>query len=101
MTVYVDPLLEHGWVLHGRIVKSCHMFVDTVDLEALHDMAYWIGCRRTWFQRKNVPHYDLTATRRIDAIEHGAVAITRRQAVEIWRKRHALVRAQEVHRAHV
>lgn len=98
MTVYVDPLLDHGWVLQGRMVRSCHMFVDTIELDALHDMALWIGCRRGWFQDKNVPHYDLTASRRVDAIAHGAVAITRRQAVEIWRERHEAVRRASPHR---
>ena len=93
MAVYVDPLMDHGWILQGRMVKSCHMFVDTIELDALHDMALWIGCQRTWFQAKNVPHYDLTASRRAEAIAHGAKPVTRREAVEIWRRRHALVKA--------
>ncbi len=94
MTIYVDPLLDHGWMLSGRMVKSCHMFTDSVELDELHALATRIGCRRTWFQNKNqTPHYDLTLSRRVDAIAAGAVPVTRRQAVELWRKRQAALKA--------
>lgn len=92
MTVYVDPLMDHGWILRGQAVRSCHMFSDALDLEELHRIAGRIGCRRTWFQAdKRMPHYDLTLPRRQDAIGCGAVEVTRREAVEIWRTRAARV----------
>jgi hypothetical protein len=92
MTVYVDPLMDHGWVIRGRDVKSCHMFTNELDLEDLHRIAAMIGCKRTWFQGdKAIPHYDLTLIRRQEAIACGAIAVTRREAVEIWRRRRAAV----------
>lgn len=93
--IFVDPLLDHGWLLHGRVVRSCHMFTDSVDLHELHDFAVRIGCLRTWFQARNrVPHYDLTAVRRCDAIHLGAIALTRRDAVMVWRARNDMARLQ-------
>lgn len=93
MTVYVDPLLDHGWILRGVQVRSCHLFTDQVDLQELHRLASAIGCRREWFQDKALPHYDLTMQRRQEAIGAGAVPVTRREAVEIWRRRRTIVDA--------
>jgi len=85
MTVYVDPLMSHGWVLHGRSVKNCHMFTDGT-LEELHAIAERIGMMRSAFQASaSTPHYDLTPERRAAAIGAGAVEVDRRQAVRIWR----------------
>lgn len=89
--VYVDALMDHGWILRGQPVKSCHLFTESLDLEELHRMAAMIGCRRSWFQDHAMPHYDLTLIRRRDAIACGAIDLTRRQAVEIWRARRAAV----------
>lgn len=91
MTVYVDPLLDHGWILRGHQVRSCHLFSDELDLQELHELARRIGCRPEWFQDKALPHYDLTLVRRQEAIGAGAVPVTRREAVEIWKRRRARV----------
>lgn len=76
MTVWVDSLIEYqpGTVKGAARVKYwCHMFSDT---EAeLHEMADKIGMRRVWFQpfpAHSLPHYDLSQTRRILAVSHGA-----------------------------
>jgi len=71
MAVYVDPLMDHGWVLRGRSTKNCHLLADS--LEELHEMAQAIGMKKEWFQPKSLPHYDLTESRRDKAIELGAV----------------------------
>jgi hypothetical protein len=47
VSVYVDPLMDHGWILRGNPVMSCHLFTDQVDLTELHQLASMIGCRRT------------------------------------------------------
>lgn len=86
MTVYVDPLMNHGWKLRGHRQKNCHMFSDNKDLTELHDMAYNIGMKRSWFQDKRVPHYDLTPKRREKALQLGAVELSRKEAVKIWRE---------------
>ncbi len=81
MTVYVDPLMNHGWILRGRPTKSCHMFADT--LGELHSLALWIGMKRSWFQdHKLLPHYDLTLSRRTRALQGGAIEATQYGMVE-------------------
>jgi hypothetical protein len=87
MTVYVDPLCGWGWRLRGHLVDSCHMFSDQVDLAELHDLARRIGMRRRWFQDGSTPHYDLTPSRRAQAVARGAVEVEHRQAVAIWKAR--------------
>lgn len=92
MAVYVDAMMEWGWVLRGRCVPSCHMFTDTIDLDPLHAMAQQIGMKRSWFQDKRAaPHYDLTLSRRQAAVALGAIEVERRQAVAIWRQRREAV----------
>jgi hypothetical protein len=50
----------------------CHMWCE--DLDRLHDLARRIGLHRGWFQNKpGFPHYDLTPSRRVQALAHGAV----------------------------
>lgn len=97
MTVYVDPLMNHGWMLRGHVTANCHMFTDQLNLSELHEMAKRIGMKLAWFQGEaSVPHYDLTGSRREAAIAAGAVEVDRRQAVGIWRARRALERAARV-----
>lgn len=84
MTVYVDVLMNHGWKLRGHPTKNCHMFTDG-DIEELHEMAEAIGMKRSWFQDKRIKHYDLHTRRRQKAVELGAVEVSRREAVKIWR----------------
>jgi len=94
MTVYVDSLESWGWALRGRLVKSCHMFTDELDLTELHAVATAIGMKRSWFQDKSTaPHYDLTASRRAAAVALGVVEVDRRTASNIWRQRRAALSA--------
>ncbi len=96
MTVYVDNLRNYGWVVHGEVTPSCHMFTDAIDLTELHAIAAQIGMRREWFQNKTVaPHYDLKPDFREAAIRAGALAVDRRSAALIWRARRALVQAAD------
>lgn len=92
MTIYVDELEDWGWKMRGRIVQSCHMFTDALDLEELHLFAVRIGMRRDWFQpHKVAPHYDLVKSRRDLAVTLGAVEVGRRDASRIWKARRELV----------
>lgn len=46
------------------------------DLDELHTLAAKIGLRRDWFQEEHTfPHYDLTASKRRLALQHGAIPI--------------------------
>lgn len=47
----------------------------TNDLEYLHWFAKQLGLKRQWFQNKTFPHYDLTASKRSQAIRADAVEI--------------------------
>lgn len=82
MSVYVDPIMNHGGSDSFPWAKSCHMYADSLD--ELHAIAATIGMRRSWFQDKRVPHYDLTTSRRAAARRAGAIAHTREQAVAFW-----------------
>lgn len=85
MSVYVDPLFNHGGSATFRWTQSCHMYADA--LEELHLMATRIGMKRSWFQNKiRLPHYDLVASRRRQAVELGAVEHTREQMVAFMRR---------------
>lgn len=81
--VYVDPLMNHGWVLCGHATANCHLFAD--NLEDLHKFAASLGMKMEWFQDERLPHYDLTPARRQKAVELGAKEVTRRQLVEFMR----------------
>lgn len=81
MSVYVDPLMNHGW----RLGPSCHMYADTLD--ELHAMARKIGLKLKWFQCQKAafPHYDLVESRRYYAVLYGAIEHTRTQMVN-WKQ---------------
>ena len=91
MSVYVDPLMQHGWKLRGHVVKSCHLYADTLD--ELHTMAERIGLKRKWFQEHPfLPHYDLTAVRRLAALRAGAKEASRHEMVAVLRARRLSIR---------
>lgn len=79
MAVYVDQ--ERNKL--GRMVM-CHMFADT--LAELHDMAQKIGMRRDWFQPLSFPHYDVSLSRKADALRHGAIEVDRRKGYALRRQ---------------
>lgn len=85
MTIFVDPLMAHGWKMRGVLVQNCHLFTDG-PVDELHAFAERIGMKRSWFQDKSVPHYDLTPSRRRTAVACGAVECTRHEAVAHWAK---------------
>lgn len=92
MTVYVDNLVEWTGGYRGKDAAQaarvggrnghlcCHLFADEKDSTELHMLASRIGMRREWFQGD---HYDLTPGKRTAALRHGAVAVSREQAVSI------------------
>lgn len=69
--IYVDELPASGW---GKWNGGAHMMAN--DLEHLHNFAALLGLKRAWFQgRSTFAHYDLTASKRLLALRHGAVKI--------------------------
>ena len=87
MTIYVDPLMGHGWKLHGHTVENCHLFSDA-GVDELHAFAERIGLKRELFHDMRVPHYDLTLSCRRLAVSCGAVEVDLRQAVDLWARIH-------------
>jgi len=88
--VYVGQLFNTAPYKSGawKWTNASHLLADTVD--ELHEMADKIGLKRSWFQSKSVPHYDLTVNMRRKAIKAGAKEIGFRQEAELiraWRKR--------------
>lgn len=87
--VYVDSLINLGW----RWGMSCHLIADSE--EELHAFAEGIGLKRIWFQPKSSPHYDLTASRRLKAIMHGAIELDRKAFVGKIRELRAKARPSQ------
>lgn len=85
MSVYVDaaiwPMRGYG----GRRMVMCHMIADSLD--ELHAMADSIGIHRRWFQDKaSAQHYDICKSKRIKAVELGAVECDRNTFVAHMRR---------------
>lgn len=82
MSVYVDPLIDYGW----KLGPSCHMTADTI--EELNAFAVNIGLKTSWLQisKKEMPHYDLVASKRKLAVKKGATELTVREAADRYSK---------------
>lgn len=107
MTVYVDDARIRATVgqLQGR---WSHLFADTSD--ELHEFAQRLGLRRSWFQDPVVTgrpraragsraaenwHYDVTDSKRRQAIAIGATPVSWRDAAEIITARYHAAMAKE------
>jgi len=73
--VYVD---EATYPWRGK--KWCHLTAD--NLAELHQFAAKLKLKREWFQNKRIPHYDITESKRLKAIELGAIAISTKEMVK-------------------
>lgn len=90
MSVYVDDMYKYPMGRFGRM-KMSHLMADTDD--ELHEMAKKIGIARKWCQHDGLgqgyTHYDIPKSKRLLAIQLGAISITLREmsakAME-WRK---------------
>lgn len=87
MPVSVDPLVRYGGSDSFRWKESCHLFCLPGEEAELHALATRIGLKREWFQTKTrLPHYDLTASKRRLAIQHGAQEVpSAREALRAYR----------------
>lgn len=60
----------------------CHMIADS--LYELHSMAHCIGVDRKHFQnKKGKPHYDICLSKKVLALQHGAIEITDKHIVNL------------------
>ena len=84
MSVYVDPQMKWPKSQRWPYGSVSHLTADS--LIELHAFAKWIELERAWFQdRHDAPHYDLSPSKRKDAVFHGATELTREQAVKRMR----------------
>lgn len=89
MTVYVDDARAYI----GRSI-CCHMFADTP--EELHEAARRLGLGRWAYQRgAQLGHYNVSMTKRRQAIEFGAVEVGNKAIVRELLSRRAAPTAQE------
>jgi hypothetical protein len=74
MAVYVDNMFATC-----RHMKMCHMIADTS--QELIQMADKIGVKRKWIQKEGTyqEHFDICTSKRLLALENGAVEITMRE----------------------
>ena len=82
MALFVDPLINHGWVLRGRAGANGHLFTGRLALVELHALAEQIGMRRACLPAHAlVPHCDLTPSRWLDTSSAPSKSILTR----LWR----------------
>jgi hypothetical protein len=81
MTVYVDDWRQLHRVGHLNSRWSHLICGPFDDLAELHEFAARIGLKRSWFQDKPWPraHYDVTESKRVEAVAAGATEITWRE----------------------
>lgn len=85
MTVRVDDLKVWPHAVHRCFLKgSAHLTADT--LEELHAFAARLGLKRSWFQDKIVPHYDLSPQKHALALRLGAVYMSAMDQSRMRRK---------------
>lgn len=84
MSVYVDDIAVCATGKNWHWPKACHLVADSVN--ELHKFADKLGLKRSWFQRRTIPHYDLTENVRKKAVTLGAVEIDREKLIEIVNK---------------
>lgn len=86
MSVYVDPMTEHGGSRRFKWPRSCHLYADTP--EELEAMAAAIALKPGWRQQDGaLTHYELVGTKRAAAVARGAMEHTREQRMQFVRSR--------------
>lgn len=90
MSVYVDDM----YAGYGRM-KMSHMLADTH--EELLAMADVIGVQRRWLQNPGEvqEHFDIAMSKKVLAIQHGAIAVTTKDIGLILRDKRAALSNKE------
>ena len=86
MTVYVDDMYRSPMGQYGRM-KMSHMAATTT--QELLEMADNIGLEHHWIQDKGKwnEHFDVSMSKRKQAIRHGAVEVTQRELAKLLIKK--------------
>lgn len=79
-------LVDGARFSRGNRRNWCHMMSDMPNqqeaIQELHEFAQRIGLRRSWFQSKSSPHYDLSPSFREKALRRGAQEVTSQEMVQ-------------------
>lgn len=91
MTVMVDELRVYPNAKHRCFREgSAHLMTDADTLDELHAFAARLGLRRSWFQPRSSPHYDLSPAKHALALKLGAKLVpAREQAIARVARRNA------------
>lgn len=77
--IYVDN--QKAWVGHALM---SHLFAIPFNDAKLHAFAARVGLKREWFQDKaRTPHYDISQSKRMQAIILGARSVTVRTGAKL------------------
>lgn len=83
--IYVDDYLFPA-VVCGVKGKWSHLFSMPPDIDGLVLFGERIGLYRRWLQNPNDPiraHFDVTVSKRAEAIREGAIEVTAKRAAEM------------------
>ena len=88
MSVYVDRLFPTIPTRRWPYKKACHLFADS--REELMAFAEKMKLAPWWIQERTLLHFDLTESRRKEAVHLGAIEVDAKAVVEhIRRNRNA------------
>ncbi len=73
------------FTLRGRLVQMCHMISVPLNETSLDEMAQKIGLQIRWKQKPGTEevHYDVTESKRLQAIQQGAIPVSVRTLGEL------------------
>lgn len=71
--IYVDQYPD--WIIVGKPMWKGGGHLFGTNLTELHAFAKFIGLKREWYQGEDFPHYDLTRSKRTQAIRNGATPL--------------------------
>lgn len=79
MGVYVDELRETPAIAKKRWPHMYYAHLTADSVEELQTFARVIDLKPEWFQKKSVPHYDVTKIKRRRALDMGAKFMTAKE----------------------
>ena len=81
MAILIDSFMNGARGPYPFRYRRCGHLVSDTSIAELHAFAENLGIRREWFQRRSVPHYDLTGVRYDLALAMGARLVSSRELV--------------------
>lgn len=88
MSVYVDSMMPCVRNKNWKYDEACHLMADDED-ELTRFAVEKLRLKPGWIQRKgkSTVHFDLTKSKRAQAVAAGAVELTHKEITELWQGR--------------